>query len=337
MNKFEENSFNLYNICFIITSNSKLGFLMKKRIIALLLTVTSAVCVQRAEAQYYFYDDSYYDNPLMFEIGGSVGAMNCLTDLGGKEGIGKRFVKDLNYGKTQTCYGAYLSFLYKNAVGVRLEANFGKLSADDAVLSTVPVGDMARTRYNRNLNFQTNITEFGVVAELHPFYAFINWDNRDDEPPKYSPYLLGGIGYYSFNPQALIDNKLIDLQPLSTEGQGLKEYPDKQVYKLKQINFPIGMGLKYELSPLVNIRGEFQYRILSTDYLDDCSTDYVDPSFYANNGFSGVRLSNALLLSNRQINNVTGPGGKRGSPTQKDSYFSFNIRIGLNLGRERIN
>jgi len=290
----------------------------------------------KAGAQYYFYDDSYYDNPAMFEIGATVGAMNCLTDLGGKAGIGKRFIKDLNYGKTHTSFGAYFSFLYKNAFGARLEANFGKLSADDAVLVDVPDGDMAKTRYNRNLNFQTNISEYSLVAELHPVFAFIDWEGRDDEPPRYSPYVLGGIGYYSFNPQALVNNRLIDLQPLSTEGQGFKEYSDRPVYKLKQFNFPIGIGLKYELSPFVNIRGEFQYRILTTDYLDDCSTRYIDPSLYASNGFTGVRLSNALLLNNRQINNVTAPGGKRGSPTEKDSFFSFNFRIGLNLGRERI-
>ena len=65
------------------------------------------------------------------------------------------------------------------------------------------------------------------------FFLFINWEDKDQEPPRYSPYFLGGIGYYSFNPQALVGNKLIDLQPLSTEGQGLKEYPDKKVYKLK--------------------------------------------------------------------------------------------------------
>ncbi len=291
---------------------------------------------QKAAAQYYFYDDSYYDNPAMFEIGATVGAMNCLTDLGGKQGIGKRFIKDLNYGKTQTVFGGYFAFLYKNAFGARFEANFGKVSADDDVLSTVPSEDMAARRYNRHLNFQSNITEFALVAELHPFFAFIDWENRDDEPPRYSPYLLGGIGYYSFNPQAMLDNRLIDLQPLSTEGQGFKEYPDRQVYKLKQYNFPVGLGLKYELSPLVNLRGEFQYRILTTDYLDDCSRDYIDPAAFAANGFSGVKLQNAIKLYDRQITHVAGPGGKRGSPTQKDSFFSFNLRIGITLGRERI-
>jgi hypothetical protein len=307
-----------------------------KKLRIFLVSIPLLFGLQHADAQYYFYNDSYYDNPLIFELGGSVGAMNCLTDLGGKKGIGKRFIKDLNNGYTNACGGVYLSMLYKNALGLRLEAAFGKVSADDAVLESVPSGDIAKTRFNRNLNFQSSITEFSLMGELHPVFAFIDWTARDEEPPRFSPYLLGGVGYFSFNPQANINGKLIDLQPLSTEGQGLREYPNRSPYKLKQFNFPFGFGVKYELSSFVNIRGEFVHRILTTDYLDDCSTTYIDPTAYQNNGFTGIRLTNALLLNDRQINKVTGPGGKRGSPTQNDAFFSFNLKVGILIGRERI-
>lgn len=310
---------------------------MKKLSIVLSFIMVFIGFSKEAVSQYYFYNDSYYDSDVMYEIGGSIGAMNCLTDIGGKQGIGKRFIKDLNYGKTNSCYGAYFAVTYRNAIAARLEACFGKVAGDDALLANVPEDDIARTRFNRNLNFQTNISEYSLTVEAHPFFLFINWEDRDQEPPRYSPYFLGGVGYYSFNPQALVGNKLIDLQPLSTEGQGLKEYPDRKVYKLKQMNFPVGAGLKYELSSVVNIRGEFVYRILTTDYLDDCSTNYIDPTAYAANNFTGTKLANALLLNNRVINGQRAlPGNKRGSPTQKDSFFSFNVKLGISFGRERI-
>jgi len=71
--------------------------------------------------------------------------------------------------------------------------------------------------------------------------------------------------------------------------------------------------------------------------LDDVSTTYINADAYANNGFTGIKLANAVLLNHREINGQnTSPGGKRGSPTQKDSYFSFNLKIGITLGRERI-
>ncbi len=293
---------------------------------------------KKAEAQYYFYNDTYYDSPLLFEIGGSLGVMNCLTDLGGKKGIGKKFVKDLNLGKTNFAGGIYFTAMYKYMVGLRLEATFAKVSADDAVLKDVDLKDIARARFNRNCNFRSNITEFSLITELHPLFIFIDWTARDEDPPRLSPYLLGGIGYFSFNPQAKYENSWVDLQPLHTEGQGLVEYPDKPNYKLKEINIPVGLGIKYELSDIMNLRGEFVYRILNTDYLDDVSTTYVDPVVYSNpaNGFSATQAYTAYKLSDRQINHITGPGGKRGSPAEKDAYFSFNLKLGIYIGRERI-
>ena len=304
--------------------------------LAFLLFFLSGVFVipTKIFAQNYFYNNSYYDNPVNTEIGLSAGMMNCLTDLGGKEGIGEKFIKDLNYGKNASCYGLYGSMLYRDAIGIRMEACFGKISADDAVLSSVPVNDIARARFNRNLSFKSNITELSLLTEIHPLFLFVNRENAENDPPRISPFITGGIGFFSFNPQGKLGNRWVDLQPLRTEGQGLKEYPDRTPYKLKQFNFPVGAGIKYELSPLVNVRAELIYRILTTDYLDDCSTTYIDPSYYALNGFTGVKLSNALSLNDRQINKVAGAGGKRGSPTQKDGYFSFNIKIGLVL-RER--
>lgn len=309
---------------------------MKRIIYLLSLSILFTTFTKSASAQYYFYNDEYYDSPVLFEVGASIGAMNCLTDLGGKKGIGKRFIKDLNTGYTSACGGVFFNAIYKNAIGLRLEATFGKVSADDKVLDKVDIADIAKTRYNRNLSFKSSITEFSLVTELHPLFIFINWQERESDPPRYSPYLLAGVGYYSFNPQTQNKaGKWVDLQPLSTEGQGLKEYPDRQVYKLKQMNIPLGLGIKYELSSVLNIRGEYVYRVLRTDYLDDLSTTYVDPAVYSAY-FTGAKLSNAIELSDRQINRVTVAGGKRGSPKEKDAFFSFNLKLSLTIGRQKI-
>ncbi len=65
---------------------------MKKGFLAVVVFAGLVLCSQKASAQYYFYDDQYYDNPWFFEVGGSLGAMNCLTDIVGKKGIGKKFI-----------------------------------------------------------------------------------------------------------------------------------------------------------------------------------------------------------------------------------------------------
>ena len=286
------------------------------------------------KAQYYFYDDGYYDNPVVYEFGASIGGMNCFTDLGGRKGIGKKFVKDLNLKNTQLCGSIYFNAMYNNAVGLRLEGTFGQIVAYDSILKK----DAASTfgRYERNLSFRSIISEIMLVTELHPLYIFGNFEDRD--PPRLSPYLVAGIGYFSFNPQAKLNNTWVNLQPLHLEGQGFTEYPDRKEYKLKQINIPVGGGVKYELSPLFNVRAEVVYRILNTDYLDDVSEiDYVDPALFPNY-LTGTKLNQALLLYDRRYEldpNNNGPG-ERGHANHKDSYFTFNLKIGLVIGRERI-
>ncbi len=59
---------------------------MKKVVFVALLMITALfINSKNANAQYYFFDDEYYDNPLLYEAGISVNAMNSLTDIGGKK------------------------------------------------------------------------------------------------------------------------------------------------------------------------------------------------------------------------------------------------------------
>ena len=308
---------------------------MKKITLLFGFILMLTVFVEKATAQYYFYDNKYYDSPILFELGGSVGVMNCLTDLGGNKGIGKKFVKDLNLGKTQLAGSIYLSAMYQYMFALRLEATFGTVTADDKVLKKVAPSTFGR--YERNLSFKSKITDFMLALEIHPLYI-INKNNEDKEPPSFSPYLLGGVGFFSFKPQAKLAGKWIDLQPLRTEGQGFAQYPDKKPYQLNQINIPIGVGVKYDLTSNLSMRAEFVYRKLNTDYLDDVSTTYVDPAIY--DVFAGAKRSNALQLNNRQQeltpSHITNEGDQRGNPKNKDAYFTFNIKIGYSFGREKI-
>jgi hypothetical protein len=290
-------------------------------------------CSNKSFSQYYFYDENYYDNPVMIEAGLSSNAMNCLTDLGGQKGIGKKFIKDLNIGTTNASFGAFVGVNIKNKINIRLEATTGQVSAYDSVLSGIT--DIARSRYYRNLNFRSKITEYSALVEVHPLFIFRDYESLDMEPPKFSPYGLIGVGLFNFNPQALVgENTWVDLKPLSTEGQGFKEYPDVKPYDLRQVNIPLGLGVRYELSPIVNLRAEVIYRLLSTDYLDDVSGQYIDPVVFYNY-LSGTNLNNALILNDRQIDKYWGPGGKRGNPKNDDGYFSVNFKASI-LFRQRI-
>ena len=131
-------------------------------------------------------------------------------------------------------------------------------------------------RYERNLSFKSKISEIQLALEVHPL---LFKDYEDEDPPRFSPYAVIGVGYYSFDPQAKLNGQWYSLQPLHTEGQGFAEYPDSKPYQLNQLNISAGLGVKYEINSLFNARLEIIHRFLSTDYLDDASQmDYIDPN-----------------------------------------------------------
>ena len=293
----------------------------------LLLLLLSAHTVA---AQIDFSDDPYYSNKYTVEVGASLGIMNCLTDLGGGKGPGKNFIKDIDPGNSLPQGSIYFSGAYRNALVLRTEAVWGIVKASDRLLEKIK--DNSGSRYERNLSFRSSIFEVSLVAEIHPRYFKHYRDN--EKLPRISPYLLGGIGYFAFNPQANYDGNWIDLRPLSTEGQGFAEYPDRKPYKLMQINFPVGGGIRYKITPMLNFSAECVYRILNTDYLDDVSTRYIDKNVYANY-FSGEQLNMALTLQDRQTELIGGRPAVindiRGNPSKNDAYFSFNFKIGIVL------
>ena len=289
---------------------------------------------QPAASQYYFYNNTYLDPPVILEAGISIGAMNCFTDLAGNKGAGKPFIKDLNIKNTQFCGGAYVHAFYNYIWGFRLEFSLGKLTAADSILKNDKSD--AGYRYKRNLHFRTTITEVTAVAEFH-FLAQLK-QNSQDFIPLASPYLLAGVGIFHFNPEACINNNWVLLQPLHTEGQGFKEYPNRPDYKLTQFNFPIGLGVRYELSALLNLRLEIIHRILLTDYLDDVSTQYIDPSLF-HQYLSAGQAALAQKLADRRSELLNSPaylpGQRRGDPSNKDSFLSINVKLGLVLNRAR--
>ncbi|MDX2045985.1 MAG: hypothetical protein SFU87_04320 [Chitinophagaceae bacterium] len=288
---------------------------------------------RHANAQFYFYDDTHYDSDLLIELGVSAGGMNCITDLGGKRGTGKKFIKDINWNNTKLCGGFFISAMYKSVIGVRAEASFGKVTAYDSILrnqNTPPTG-----RYERNLNFRSSIYELALLAEFHPLFLK---NYFDDDAPRLSPYIAAGAGLFTFSPQTYYDGRWVNLHPLHTEGQGFAELPERKPYRLTQLNFPVGAGIKYDINHLFNARFEILYRILKTDYLDDASTTYINPSLFYNNLPPGI-ASLAEKLHDRSGELIAGmkqsPGAIRGDPKDNDAYFSFQVKLAFTLGRGR--
>ena len=74
-----------------------------------------------------------------------MGAMNAFTDLGGRKGLGKKFVKDFNFKNTEFCGSMFFSAVYKNEFALRIEGTFGQIHAYDSILKSVAQQLMAVT------------------------------------------------------------------------------------------------------------------------------------------------------------------------------------------------
>jgi len=269
-------------------------------------------------SQYYFYNDKYFDNDLVFEIGGSVGLMNSITDLGGQAKNKKVYLNEINWKNTTKAAGVYVAAMYQQTLGVRLEATYGSVKGNDSLLAK------GSPRYERNLSFRSDIREIALLVEFHPTMLWYR-----EQPPMFSPYVIAGAGWYSFNPQGILDNQWIDLQPLRTEGQGFAEYRDRRPYRLSQPNIGFGAGVKCELQSF-NIRLEWVHRYLFTDYLDDVSQSYIEPDLFTKY-FSSAKATMATTMYKRGVQN----NRNRGEANNTDAYFTINLKAGITLGRTK--
>jgi hypothetical protein len=265
-----------------------------------------------------------------FDAGVTIGPSNFLGDLGGNMGKGTTFLKDNNMQMTKMTIGAFLGYHPNELFAARLAINIGSLEGDDAIIN--PKGGLEEARKIRNSNFKSKFTEFLLLAEVYPT-VFIEADPSDTYK-KFRPYVLAGIGGFKYNPLGYDDvtGNWVALQPLRTEGQGFAEYPDRKEYKLTQMNLPIGVGLKYFLNDGIDISFEIIHRKTFTDYIDDVSTDYVDPALF----YNYMPLAQAQLAE-RMANKSQGrfeAGDKRGTPKNNDAYYSAGFKIAFRLGND---
>lgn len=286
-------------------------------------------CRLPAYCQYYFYNSRYYDAPLTVELGISAGAMNCLTDLGGRHEKGRKFFSDVNRRSTHPCGGLFAGLNYKNLIGVSAGFTVGQVSACDSILRRYT--SASNGRFIRNLSFRSDIKEITGTVELYPVGFFPGVRSS------LMPYLTTGLGLFSFHPQTKWNNSWVSLPSLRTEGEGWTEYPERPLYKLTQWDVPLGGGIKYEISPVFTIRCELIYRVLFTDYLDDVSTSYIHPSLFSRYLSSPLAALAETLADRRGAYQYVNYGQEiRGNSQHRDAFFSINVGCSFIMGRSKI-
>lgn len=225
-------------------------------------------------------------------LGFSLNALNYYGDLAPAP---KRFSTDISF--TRPAIGFSLSHRFGPRYTLTGSFMYGTLRGSDN--ESADPGDLSNGifRYNRNLSFRNRIKELSVVATFDLYPNMATYISR----VKWTPYAFAGIAVFHHNPQAQVPRYHVDgvtefsnagewvnLHELGTEGQNATLDPGDanagiKSYKLIQPAIPFGVGVRFRLNEVVDIAGEFQFRYVFTDYLDDVSRNYVDLGVFGDN------------------------------------------------------
>lgn len=307
---------------------------MKKYV--LIFLVAMLILPQLSNAQTAVAPWKSYRTELIFGFGTN----NFMGDLGGGSKDGGHYfasARDIDFAKTRPT--AYLGIRYKllERVAIRGNVAYARVAGDDA-------NSGYWTRQMRNLSFRSDVYEFSGMLELSILKNYTGRRYLFTSPnrSKINLYLFGGVGIFHFNPKAQIagEGEWYELQPLGTEGQGVKTDESGNIidkYSLWEISIPVGLGMRYYLNKQWAVGVEIGNRFTTTDYLDDVSTDYYiyhpDPSI-------------ARALADKHIN--VGPDGgiipgipdagqllrgKRGTTDYNDAFLFMTFTLSYTFNK----
>lgn len=284
-------------------------------------------------------------------LGVSLSAMNYYGDIAP---LPNKISTDLGF--TRPSLG--VSFTHRFGPFYQLTGgfNYGTLAASDAE-SADPADENSAFRYVRNLSFRNRIKELSVVGQFDLFPNQGTYISR----VRWTPFAFLGVAVFHHNPQAKdASGQWVDLEPLGTEGQ-YANLPETAVnhgiepYKKIQLAIPFGIGARFRFNEVIDISGEFSFRYLFTDYIDDVSHNYVDldllpeksqrMSYRSDEVNPNASEKVGQIMSNRTPTNSTifptvvsgfgheQVGSYRGNSNDRDIYTMTTIRLTYILGK----
>jgi len=244
------------------------------------------------------------------ELGLTLGAAHYFGDLNNKAA----------FNRPKLTIGAFYRKQVGDYVGVRLGFHFAQLGYSD-------IYSKNEYQLRRNLSFNSKIWELAVQGDFN-FFRF--------EPGNpdfiFTPYITLGLGVFSYDPYAYLDNEKYFLRPLGTEGQGSSQYPERKPYGNTAFCFPLGMGIKYNMTPKINVGFEISYRFTGTDYLDDVSSTYAGIEVFPPDANGQPTVASRLQDRSYETGTPIGIAGRqRGFSSQKDGYMFAEFSIALSL------
>jgi hypothetical protein len=250
-------------------------------------------------------------NVLNGEFGVTAGAAHYFGDLNTNAAL----------NRPKPTFGLMFRKQFGKYIGLRVHGRFAQLGYSDIYSKNT-------AQKARNLSFNTNMFELAAQGDFN-FYRFI----PGERGYRFTPYATIGLGFFTYDPYAYLQGTKYFLRPLGTEGQGSNLYPNKKPYGSMAMCFPVGAGIKYNISPSTNLTFEVTYRFTNTDYLDDVSSTYAGASAFP--ALPSGDNSPAFFLQDRSYETSVIPigiaGRQRGISSQKDGYVTAELGVTFNL------
>ncbi len=249
-----------------------------------------------------------------WDIGFQLGGSNYLGEMGGKHDTRRDFVKDIKLEKTQFTAGGFGRYKFNSLISAQLGFNWVRITGADNA-STNPA------RVGRNLNFRDDILELALTAQIF-FYEMPDLGHTYRYRNDFKMYAFGGVGGFYYNPKGYDPNgNWVALRPLETEGVNYGKF---------NVSIPLGLGFLFTINKRHRIGWEFNWRTTFTDYLDDVSREYVDPSTLSSDEARIMaNRRNELGVVDKEVAATPGQyghaGEKRGDPSHKDSYLTTSL------------
>jgi hypothetical protein len=299
-----------------------------------------------------------------WDFGIHLGGANYLGEMGGKEDPRKDFIWDLKLNQTRWCVGGFARRKINRLISINTGLLFFRIQGAD-------INSQNPERVGRNLNFRNNMLEWYLRGE---FTIFQDNDlgGRGRYRTDFRLFGYAGAALFLHNPRGeftgptngdISSGDVVALRPLQTE---LNEYSNLG------FAIPVGIGFHFTKRRRHRFGWDFGWRTTFTDYLDDASTTYKDPTgdpvrewMYdqhpylvdAEPGTPGLQVqsSNGDIVgtSDDPVPNQyqygywdsNGPSpkseNKRGDPTHNDSYltmtftYSYVLKGQSNFYRQR--
>jgi hypothetical protein len=295
---------------------------------------------------------------MRYEFFGGIGASGFLGDLGGADQIGTHYIRDINFSMTRPAFTFGGRYFILKRLAVQSALSYAWIRADDR-LTTEPF------RHNRNMQVLTPLAEwqcrieYTVLTEKQGHRYNIK-NVRGIIGNHVIVDIFGGGALFFFYPMGRDSRpggtgKYYGLHSVGTEGENTTSlYPTKHPYNLFSFSIPLGIQLKWVINRKWSVSWELGMRQTFTDYIDDVSKAYVDPSLVAQyNKNKNVDAALASYFADPSLGrannidpnapghpvpnkNTTLNGQQRGNNRNYDTYFlsfftlNYKVRTGRN-------